>query len=52
MTPIEKAARALCRANGLPENIQFEGRPMWENFILQAKAVMEALEQPDSAKRR
>lgn len=51
MTQIERAARALCRSNGLPENIQFEGRPMWESFIPHAMAVIEALEKPDSGKR-
>lgn len=51
MTPLEKAARALCRANNLPENIKFEGRPMWESFIGQAKAVIEALEKPEKGKR-
>jgi hypothetical protein len=28
--PLELAARALCRFNGLPEDTKFEGRPMWE----------------------
>jgi hypothetical protein len=26
---IEAAARALCRLDGHPENIRFEGNPMW-----------------------
>jgi len=30
---LERAARALCRHEGHPENIQFEGRPMWESYM-------------------
>lgn len=44
--PLERAARALCRCDGLPENIIFEGRPMWESFIPKANAVLDALEEP------
>lgn len=40
---IERAARALCRFQGHPENIKFEGRPMWESYIPEAKAELEAL---------
>ncbi len=37
----ERAARALCRFNGVPENTQFEGRPMWESFLPEVDAVLE-----------
>lgn len=39
---LEAAARALCRYDGLPENIKFEGRPMWESFLPKARAALEA----------
>lgn len=52
MTPLERAARALCRFDGLPENTKFEGRPMWESFIPKAKAVLEALEDGGEAERK
>lgn len=39
----EVAARALCRFDGHPEEIKFEGRPMWESFLPQADAVLEAI---------
>ena len=39
---IEAAARALCRQAGHPENIRFEGKPMWESFRPEAKAAVEA----------
>ena len=37
------AARALCRFDGNPEDIQFEGNPMWESYLPQADAVLEAI---------
>lgn len=40
--PRERAARALCRFNDVPENITFEKRPMWESFLPEVDAVLEA----------
>lgn len=42
-TEWEKAARALCAFNGLPENTTFHGRPMWMSFLAEAKAVLIAI---------
>lgn len=39
----ELAARALCRLAGLPEDIVMAGRPMWEDFLPEADAVLEAI---------
>lgn len=41
--PRERAARALCRKDGHPENIQFEGRPMWESYLDTVDTVIAAL---------
>jgi len=41
--PLELACRALCRFHRVPENTQFEGRPMWESYIPEARAVLEAV---------
>jgi len=41
-TARERAARALCSSKGLPENTKFEGRPMWESYLPQVDAVLEA----------
>ena len=30
---LELVARALCRLDGHPENIMFEGKPMWQSFL-------------------
>lgn len=42
LSPREKAARALCRLSGVPENTQFEGRPMWQSFLPEVDAVLAA----------
>lgn len=44
MTRIERAARAICRFHGLPENTKFEGRSMWESYVDEAIAVIEAID--------
>lgn len=46
MTPIERAARALCKLEGKPENTQLEGGPMWQSYLPQALAVVDALHEP------
>lgn len=51
MSPRERAARALCRFNDVPENIQFEGRPMWESFLPEMDAVLEAALGPEDLDR-
>lgn len=48
----ELAARALCRMANNPEDSTFEGRPMWESYLPEADAVLEAIgwEEPDPEK--
>ncbi|MDH7801314.1 MULTISPECIES: hypothetical protein [unclassified Rhizobium] len=41
--PRERAARALCRLSDVPENTKFDGRPMWESFLPEVDAVLEAV---------
>lgn len=41
--PRERAARALCRLARVPENTRFEGRPMWESYLPEVDAVLEAI---------
>ena len=45
MTPIERAARALCKLDGHAEG-EREGKPLWRNYLLQARAVLEAIREP------
>jgi hypothetical protein len=42
--PRERAARALCRLAGDPEDIKFYGRPMWMNYLREVDAVLKAVE--------
>lgn len=39
---IEAAARALCSHAGNPENTKFEGKPMWQSYLPEAKAAIGA----------
>jgi len=39
---LEAAARALCRLAGNPENTKFEGKPLWQSYLPEAKAAIEA----------
>lgn len=39
----EKAARALCSFDGVPENIVRDGKPMWMSYLGEAKAVLVAI---------
>lgn len=41
-TPRERAARALCRRAGNPENTAFEGRPMWISYLDEVDVVLQA----------
>jgi hypothetical protein len=41
-SPRELAARALCASKGLPENNKYEGRPMWQNFLVEVDVVLAA----------
>jgi hypothetical protein len=40
----EKAARALCRYAGHPENITHDGKPMWMSYLEAAKDVLVAID--------
>lgn len=47
MTRIERAARAMCRFHNLPENTKFEGRPMWESYVPEVKAILAAIDETE-----
>lgn len=49
--PRERAARALCRLDGNPENTAFEGKPMWQSYLPQVDAVLEAVLKPEAWER-
>jgi hypothetical protein len=41
--PRERAARALCALAGNPENMMFQGKPMWMSYLPEVDAVLEAV---------
>ncbi|MHA6731779.1 hypothetical protein [Devosia sp. A369] len=40
----ELAARALCEFEGVPEDILFDGKPMWMSYIEDVDAMLGAIE--------
>jgi len=46
MSPLERAARALCRLDGHPENATMEGRPLWQDYLPEVRAVIQAIRDP------
>ncbi len=51
LSPRERAARALCRLAGNPENTTFEGRPMWMSYLEEVDVVLEAAIEPEEWER-
>jgi len=49
---LERAARALCDFHGLPQNVTFEGKPMWQSYLPLLDVVMEAIEEGASEEER
>ncbi len=41
-SPRERAARALCQLAGNPENITFEGKPLWQKYLTEVDTVLRA----------
>ncbi|MDR5655486.1 hypothetical protein [Ruixingdingia sedimenti] len=50
-TPLELAARALCRTKGLPEDMRFQGAKMWQAHLGDAMAILQAALPPDEFRR-
>ena len=48
MTPIERAARALCKLDGHSEDGARDDRPLWQSYVPQVRAVLEALHEPSA----
>lgn len=41
-SPRERAARALCKEHDLPEDMTFQGKPMWWSFLGEVDLVLKA----------
>ena len=50
MTPMERAARALCGLDGHPGDGN-EGKPSWQSYVPQVCAVLEAIHEPSASMR-
>lgn len=44
--PLERAARALCSLAGNPENATMDGKPVWQSYLPEARAVLQAIREP------
>jgi len=44
---LERAARALCRHEGQPEDRLVEGAPLWQSYVDKAREVLKAIRDPD-----
>jgi hypothetical protein len=43
---LERLARVLCKLDGHPENIKFEGKPMWASYVPTVRALLSELRNP------
>ncbi|MDR5654787.1 hypothetical protein [Ruixingdingia sedimenti] len=50
-TPLELAARAICRRRGLPEDTRFQGAKMWQAHLGEAMAILQAALPPEDFRR-
>jgi hypothetical protein len=49
MTALERVARALCELDGNPPNATMDGKPLWQDYLPEARAAIMALREPSSA---
>lgn len=46
--PLERAARALCELAGNPPGATMNGKPLWMDYLPEARAVIEAIREPSN----
>lgn len=49
MSPLERAARALCELDNNPPGATMDGKPLWMDYLPEVRAVVAALREPDQA---
>ena len=47
--PLERAARALCEMAGNPPGATMDGKPLWQDYLPEVRAVLAAVRQPNDA---
>lgn len=48
-TTLELAARALCELDSHPEDATMGGKPLWMDYLPEARAVFRAIREPSPA---
>lgn len=51
MSPLERAARALCELDNNPPGATMAGKPLWMDYLPEVRAVVEAIREPSMAMR-
>lgn len=46
---MERAARALCSLDGKSENASVHGKPLWQGYLPEVRAVLLAIREPSEA---
>lgn len=46
---LERVARALCELDGNPPDARMDGKPLWQDYLPEARAAVMALREPDEA---
>lgn len=49
MTPLERAARALCSLDRFPADPITDGKAPWQDYLPRARAVLHAVREPSEA---
>ena len=49
MTPLERAARALCEMAGNPPAATMNGKPLWQDYLPEVRTVITAIRDPSQA---
>jgi hypothetical protein len=45
-SPLERAARALCELEGNPPGATMDGKPLWMDYLSEARVVIAAIREP------
>lgn len=45
---LERVARALCELDANPPNATMDGKPLWQDYLPEARAAIMALREPDT----
>ncbi|MGV1681723.1 hypothetical protein [Sphingopyxis sp. NJF-3] len=48
-TGLERVARALCELDANPPNATMDGKPLWQDYLPEARAAIMALREADQA---